>query len=92
MFEYALLDRARSDRQHVVLPEGDDDRILRAASTLLQRGVADLTILGDEPADPRPRHRARPRPRRRRVHRPARRRARSSGSPTSTPSCARTRA
>ncbi len=50
MFEFALLDRARADRQHVVLPEGGDDRILRAASTLLQRGVADLTILGEEPA------------------------------------------
>ena len=31
-----------------MLPEGDDDRILRAASTLLGRGVCDLTILGDE--------------------------------------------
>ncbi|MGY4643350.1 phosphate acetyltransferase [Cellulomonas sp. URHB0016] len=50
MFEYALLDRARSDRKHVVLPEGEDDRILRAASTLLRRGVARLTILGDETA------------------------------------------
>jgi len=48
MFEYALLDRARSDKRHIVLPEGDDDRILRAASTLLRRGVARLTILGDE--------------------------------------------
>jgi phosphate acetyltransferase len=50
MFEYELLDRARGDRKHVVLPEGNDDRILRAASTLLQREVADLTILGDEAA------------------------------------------
>ena len=49
MFEYTLLDRARADRRHVVLPEGNDDRILRAASTLLQRQVADLTILGEEP-------------------------------------------
>ncbi|WP_029289656.1 phosphate acetyltransferase [Cellulomonas sp. HZM] len=48
MFEYALLDRARGDRKRIVLPEGEDDRILRAASTLLQRQVADLTILGDE--------------------------------------------
>jgi phosphate acetyltransferase len=48
MFEYALLDRARSQKQHIVLPEGDDDRILRAASTLLRRGVVDLTILGTE--------------------------------------------
>ncbi|PFG36278.1 phosphate acetyltransferase [Flavimobilis soli] len=48
MFEYDLLSRARADRKHIVLPEGTDDRILRAASTLLQRQVADLTILGDE--------------------------------------------
>lgn len=50
MFEYTLLDRARSQRRHIVLPEGADDRILRAASTLLQREVADLTILGGEAA------------------------------------------
>src|SRR5690606_25329095 len=30
------------------LPEGEDDRILISAGRLLQRGVADLTILGDE--------------------------------------------
>ena len=50
MFEYGLLARARSDRKHIVLPEGKDDRILRAAFTLLQREVADLTILGEEDA------------------------------------------
>lgn len=48
MFTFQLLDQARSDRRHIVLPEGDDDRILRAAGRLLQRGVANLTILGDE--------------------------------------------
>ncbi|WP_343601199.1 phosphate acetyltransferase [Mycobacterium sp.] len=48
MFAYQLLDRARADRKHIVLPEGDDDRILRAAGRLLRRGVVDLTILGDE--------------------------------------------
>ena len=48
MFAYQLLDRARADRKHIVLPEGDDDRILRAAGRLLQRSVADLTILGEE--------------------------------------------
>jgi len=48
MFEYQLLDRARSAGKHIVLPEGDDDRVLRAASTLLQRGVARITLLGDE--------------------------------------------
>ncbi len=48
LFEYGLLDRARGDRKHIVLPEGDDDRILQAAHSLLRREVADLTILGDE--------------------------------------------
>jgi phosphate acetyltransferase len=35
------------DRKHIVLPEGEDERILRAADILLRRGVADLTLLGD---------------------------------------------
>ena len=48
MFAYQLLDRARSDRKRIVLPEGDDDRILKAAGRLLQRRVVELTILGDE--------------------------------------------
>ncbi|MGE0215477.1 phosphate acetyltransferase [Mycolicibacterium sp.] len=48
MFTYQLLDRARADRKRVVLPEGNDDRILEAAGRLLARNVADLTILGDE--------------------------------------------
>jgi len=50
MFEYGLIERARADRRRIVLPEGDDDRILRAAATLLAREVADLVILGDEQA------------------------------------------
>ncbi|MFV0285998.1 MAG: phosphate acetyltransferase, partial [Demequina sp.] len=48
MFEHDLLDRARSERQHIVLPEGSDDRILRAASTLMTRDVVDITVLGTE--------------------------------------------
>ncbi|WP_457160161.1 phosphate acetyltransferase [Mycobacteroides abscessus] len=48
MFEYQLLDRARDNRKRIVLPECDDDRILKAAGRLLQRQVADLTILGEE--------------------------------------------
>jgi phosphate acetyltransferase len=50
MFSYRLLERARSDRRHIVLPEGDDDRILLAAGRLLGRGIVDLTLLGDEAA------------------------------------------
>ena len=48
MFEYQLIERARRAPKHIVLPEGDDERILRAASTVLQRGAARLTLLGDE--------------------------------------------
>ncbi|MEB4614605.1 phosphate acetyltransferase, partial [Leucobacter sp. M11] len=48
MFSYELFERARAADAHIVLPEGGDDRILRAASTLLARGVARLTLLGAE--------------------------------------------
>jgi phosphate acetyltransferase len=47
MFEYELIERAKEDRKHIVLPEGGDDRVLRAAEILLRRGVVELTILGD---------------------------------------------
>ncbi|GAA2753707.1 phosphate acetyltransferase [Amnibacterium kyonggiense] len=48
MFEYGLLARARARKRHIVLPEGDDDRVLEAAGVVLARDVADLTILGRE--------------------------------------------
>jgi phosphate acetyltransferase len=47
MFEHQLIDRAVADRKHIVLPEGEEERVLRAADVLLRRGVADLTVLGD---------------------------------------------
>ncbi|MCZ9294580.1 phosphate acetyltransferase [Corynebacterium meitnerae] len=46
VFEHWLLTRAKADRKHIVLPEGEDDRILQAAHQLLAQGVADITILG----------------------------------------------
>ena len=51
-FEYELIERAKVSRQHIVLPEGTDERILRAAEIMLRRRVADLTLLGD-PAEVR---------------------------------------
>ena len=48
MFEHALIERARADRRHIVLPEGGDDRVLLAAEQLLRRSVVDLTVLGAE--------------------------------------------
>ncbi|RYU09715.1 phosphate acetyltransferase [Nocardioides iriomotensis] len=47
MFEHQLVDRAGADRKHIVLPEGDEERVLRAADILLRRGIVDLTLLGD---------------------------------------------
>ena len=44
MFEHRLARSARQDRKRIVLPEGDDDRILRAVDQLLRRSVCDLTI------------------------------------------------
>ncbi|WNZ24089.1 phosphate acetyltransferase [Leptolyngbya sp. NK1-12] len=48
MFEYELVERAKASRQHIVLPEGNEERILRASEILLRRGVVDITLLGDE--------------------------------------------
>ena len=46
VFENWLITRAKEKRAHIVLPEGEDDRILEAAHQLLKQDVADLTILG----------------------------------------------
>ncbi|MEV6250737.1 phosphate acetyltransferase [Streptomyces sp. NPDC051742] len=47
MFEHELIEQARADRRRVVLPEGTEERVLRAADVLLRRDVCDLTLLGD---------------------------------------------
>src|SRR5690606_20597140 len=49
-FEHLLVERARAADRHIVLPEGDDDRILEAAAIVVQRRIARLTILGDPDA------------------------------------------
>jgi phosphate acetyltransferase len=49
-FEYELIERARSDRQKIVLPEGDDDRVLQAADDILRRDFASIVIIGDSDA------------------------------------------
>jgi phosphate acetyltransferase len=47
MFEHELLERARAQRRRVVLPEGSEERVLRAADILLRRDVCDITLLGN---------------------------------------------
>lgn len=48
MFEYEIIQRAKSDRRHIVMPEGTEERVLRAAEILRMRKVVDLTLLGNE--------------------------------------------
>ncbi len=47
MFQYELIRRAKQQRRHIVLPEGSEERILRAAEIILLRDVCDITLLGD---------------------------------------------
>ena len=47
MFEYKLFDLASSNRKTIVLPESEDERILRATEIILLRDVADIILLGD---------------------------------------------
>ncbi len=46
-FEFELIEKARQNKQHIVLPEGEDERILLAAEEILAKDFANITILGD---------------------------------------------
>ncbi|MBW1656037.1 phosphate acetyltransferase [Flavobacterium quisquiliarum] len=48
MFQYNMVKRAKQHRKHIVLPEGNDDRIITAASRLLDMDVVDISIIGDK--------------------------------------------
>ena len=48
MFQYNLLKQARKERKHIVLPEGNDDRVLIAISRLQEIDVVDLTVIGSK--------------------------------------------
>lgn len=47
MFEYRIIEAARAAGKHIVLPEGTEDRILRAAEILTRREVVKITLLGN---------------------------------------------
>ena len=47
MFQYNLAQKARASKKHIVLPEGEDPRILRAAVDLMQSDIVHITLLGD---------------------------------------------
>lgn len=48
MFQFELIHRAKIKRKHIVLPEGMEERVLRAAEIVLFREVCDITLLGNE--------------------------------------------
>ena len=48
MFQYNLLKRAKQQRKHIVLPEGNDDRIMSAVVRLIEMDIVDLTVLGQK--------------------------------------------
>ncbi len=48
MFLYSLIQRAQADKKHIVLPEGEDERILQAAAHLVDLDVVDITLIGRE--------------------------------------------
>ena len=50
MFEFNLAEQAQKHRMRIVLPEGEELRILRAAESLCERGIADIILLGDTDA------------------------------------------
>jgi len=48
MFLYNIMQQAKSEKKRIVLAEGNDERILRAAEVLVEQNVVDITLLGDE--------------------------------------------
>lgn len=47
MFQYKLTQWAKNQKKHIVLPEGNEERILRAAARLISQEIVELTLLGD---------------------------------------------
>lgn len=47
MFQYQLVSWARNKKKHIVLPEGIDERILKAADRLVRQGIVNITLLGN---------------------------------------------
>lgn len=47
LFQYSIFSAARAKQQHIILPEGDDKRVVAAAGEIVKRGLARITILGN---------------------------------------------
>ena len=49
-FQFGLLGKAKSNKKTIVLPEGEEDRIIKAADYLLEREIVNLIIVGNKDA------------------------------------------
>jgi phosphate acetyltransferase len=47
MFQYNMLQKAKKHRKHIVLPEGEEERIIEATYRLQLLDIVDLTLLGN---------------------------------------------
>jgi phosphate acetyltransferase len=47
MFQYRLIDKAKSEKRRIALPEGTEPRIVQAAAEVLRRDIAEIVLLGD---------------------------------------------
>lgn len=48
LFQYELIEMARANKKHIVMPEGSEPRTLQAVEQILARGITDITLIGPE--------------------------------------------
>ncbi|MDO4913610.1 MAG: phosphate acetyltransferase [Bifidobacteriaceae bacterium] len=47
-FQHSLLGKAKANKKTIVLPEGNEPRILQAADFLLERDIVDIILIGEK--------------------------------------------
>lgn len=55
-----ICERAKQDKKTIVLPESEDIRTIKAAAMVLERGIANLILVGRSEENQRPGRRTRP--------------------------------
>ncbi len=48
MFQYRIIEMARADKKHIALPEGTEERIIKASAEVLEKNICDISLLGDK--------------------------------------------
>jgi len=47
-FKAGLIEKAKANKKRIVMPEGSEERTLQAVARILDEGIADITLLGNE--------------------------------------------